>query len=215
MFNIEKTVVGCSKTGWLNPGLVVFRIETLLNTVRPESWTLGILLGSSGLEPSATSSPSGNPSRSVSGFSGSVPLAISVAFVRLSASGSPLGSDPGTVRALFGVPGTKLTAGLASELPAALIAIKMNLPDALGSIERARVADVPEESIAAEVTLTFAGDEKEADATLRRTPHPLPHGFADVEHLGVEKNLLAAAEQVVEQAFETGGEDQPQPELEE
>src|SRR4051812_15001394 len=48
----------------------------------------GVLLGSRGLEPSATSNPSINPSPSVSGLSGSVPSPSSCRLVRLSPSGS-------------------------------------------------------------------------------------------------------------------------------
>ena len=55
------------------------------------------------------------------------------------------------------------------------------------------------------------GDE--ADAALGGALDALAHGLADIEHLGVEKDALALADQLVEQELEAGREDQPQPEL--
>ena len=57
-------------------------------------------------------------------------------------------------------------------------------------------------------------DGDKADAAFCRTRDPLLHGLADVEHLGVDKDLLAAFDQVVDQGVEPGGELQPRADFE-
>ena len=57
-------------------------------------------------------------------------------------------------------------------------------------------------------------DGDKADAAFGHPLDPLSHGLADIEHLGVEKDLFAATDQIVEQPVEAGGEFQPQPDFE-
>ena len=55
------------------------------------------------------------------------------------------------------------------------------------------------------------GDE--GDPAFRCPRYSLFHSLPNVEHLGVEKDVLLFGEQVIEQAIEAGGELQPQAEL--
>ena len=119
-----------------------------------------------GFRPKKSAQPSGSPSLVVEGFSGFEPIASSYKFVRPSPSASAEGLVESTVIVLL-----ELATGL--ELPAAVVATRVNDPTAFDARVRVMVADVPPEPTETLETAIAAGTNagtNENVAPVRLTP---------------------------------------------